>query len=470
MTISLDGESAQIQNGIGQFTEATLEVLRQYEAWPDLDDLKTRMDSKFKDGTKRPFKISIRSPGAIDDMPSNPDQLDNARTDPDSQAFEILKKTCDAHIARNELEEILRSIDKFLNAAKVGAFDPAKKSLQLLQSDVHVFREGERNATLGSDAGAERRRLIVRVQQLLELIKSIVLNSKPKPEPPIKRKRSEDFFRDQVQNLLSGNRDLTSLLASRISSNKQVSDLESVVDHLFSDLLDTNDFPIRRFKRILQKLVDVKIEISKASCQTLTLLTEILTIASYPVEERLTIEVAMEEILDSGVGNTTQGGLSTSKIEDAKKLLVATRLKLLNTEFKELNVAQLFNKDMIDNREVRLLLRKIYVVSEPCLKEDDLTLIEYYAKACIDGLGYEEESGSYEDDLNDVLREKHVDGAVISLLISNEKTDAIKQLRERFPLLLVVELPSKSVGLYTAIFRDLKDIDNCLPHLSATNT
>jgi hypothetical protein len=66
------------------------------------------------------------------------------------------------------------------------------------------------------------------------------------------------------------------------------------------------------------------------------------------------------------------------------------------------------------------------------------------------------------------LEEKSKDSAVVCLLLSNEKTEAIKQLRKRFPLLLVIGLPKESIGLYKAIVRDLKDIDECLPLLCGT--
>jgi hypothetical protein len=198
------------------------------------------------------------------------------------------------------------------------------------------------------------------------------------------------------------------------------------------------------------------------------LLTEIQEIASYPLEDSQRIEKAMQEILSSDIGNPAIGSLSTSKIEDAKKLLIATRLKLLGAEFSDLSVAQLFNKNMMDNTDVRLLMRKIHVVTEPTLKSEDLTLIEFYSKACIDDLNYTQSSSSYQDDLQDVLEEKSKDSAVVCLLLSNEKTEAIKQLRKRFPLLLVIGLPKESIGLYKAIVRDLKDIDECLPLLCGT--
>ena len=113
-------------------------------------------------------------------------------------------------------------------------------------------------------------------------------------------------------------------------------------------------------------------------------------------------------------------------------------------------------------------MRKIHVVAAPAQKKDELTLLEFYSKAIIDDLNYEQNSKSYQDDLQDVLEQRSIVSAVISLLISKENIEAIKQLRQRFPLLLVVELPKDSVGLYNAIFRDLKDIDECLPHLCGT--
>jgi hypothetical protein len=291
------------------------------------------------------------------------------------------------------------------------------------------------------------------------------LSSSP---PSVPSKNHHDFFREQIYKLFDGNDELAAVFAQAIFPKNQKSDKNSVAEHLVGNSGSTNDFPLRRFKRVLAKLVDERIELKKDSFQTLTLLTEILEIASYPLEDSQRIEKAMQEILSSDIGNPAIGSLSTSKIEDAKKLLIATRLKLLGAEFSDLSVAQLFNKNMMDNTDVRLLMRKIHVVTEPTLKSEDLTLIEFYSKACIDDLNYTQSSSSYQDDLQDVLEEKSEDSAVVCLLLSNEKTEAIKQLRKRFPLLLVIGLPKESIGLYKAIVRDLKDIDECLPLLCGT--
>jgi nucleoside phosphorylase len=291
------------------------------------------------------------------------------------------------------------------------------------------------------------------------------LSSSP---PSVPSKNHHDFFREQIYKLFDGNDELAAVFAQAIFPKNQKSDKNSVAEHLVGNSGSTNAFPLRRFKRVLAKLVDERIELKKDSFQTLTLLTEILEIASYPLEDSQRIEKAMQEILSSDIGNPAIGSLSTSKIEDAKKLLIATRLKLLGAEFSDLSVAQLFNKNMMDNTDVRLLMRKIHVVTEPTLKSEDLTLIEFYSKACIDDLNYTQSSSSYQDDLQDVLEEKSEDSAVVCLLLSNEKTEAIKQLRKRFPLLLVIGLPKESIGLYKAIVRDLKDIDECLPLLCGT--
>jgi hypothetical protein len=121
-----------------------------------------------------------------------------------------------------------------------------------------------------------------------------------------------------------------------------------------------------------------------------------------------------------------------------------------------------------DNKDFRLVSRKIHVVSDPGLKPDDMTPIEFYSKACIDDLGYPHEGPRYHDELQDILHEMGVSGKVLSLLLSNEKTDAIKQLRQRFPSLLIVELPRESIGRYTAIVRDRIDVEKHLQELCVT--
>lgn len=294
---------------------------------------------------------------------------------------------------------------------------------------------------------------------------TVTSDSEISSSPTVPPENPLEFFRQQIYKLLEGNEEMTEVLAHAIVSKNENSVKDHVIEYLIGNTVSTNEFPLRRFKRILEELVGKRIELKRDSFQTLTLLTEILEIASYPVEDCQRIEEAMQEILSSNTGNPAIGGLSTSKIEDAKKLLIATRLKLLGAEFSDLNVAQLLNKNMLDNSDVRLLMRKIHVVTEPTLKSDDLTLIEFYSKACIDDLNYAQSSSSYQDDLQDVLEEKSKVGAVVSLLLSNEKTEAIKQLRNRFPLLLVVGLPKESISLYKAIVRDLKDIDECLTDL-----
>jgi len=464
---SLDGESAQIQNGIGQFTEATLDVLSQYQAWPDLDDLKTRMDSKFKDGTKRPFKISIRSPGAIDDMPSNPDQLDNARTDPDSQAFEILKKTCDAHIARNELEEILRSIDKFLNAAKVGAFDPAKKSLQLLQSDVHVFREGERNATLGSDAGAERRRLIVRVQQLLDSIESIVSKKRQDTQGPSNEsKTSHEFFREHVHNLLKGSNELTRVFFEELFPEKKKFDADCVVDHLVAPTIPTDDdYPLLRLRNLLQDLEETNKFIDSSCRSSLTAIIELLSVASFPPQDRECVEVAMKEVLRSNPQSGFDFSLNTTNSKDAEKLLVATRLKLTSRNINGLDFNQLLNNSYREGDPSPPMLNIIHVVPEPMNVPDNESTEDFYARSIMIDLNLEQPETAWKESLNHELsarKGRKGDGKVVAMMISQDKKTAIQVLRNSFPLLLVVVLPPKSVVRYSTVFNDRAYIETLL--------
>jgi nucleoside phosphorylase len=291
------------------------------------------------------------------------------------------------------------------------------------------------------------------------------ISSSPPSVPP---KSHHDFFREQIYKLIDGNDELTAIFGQAIFSKNQRWDKNSVVDHFVVKSEKKYDFPLRRLKLILDSLAAKRIELKQDSCQTLTLLIEIMTIASYPIGDSQTIEKAMQEILDTDTGNPTTGSLSTSKIEDAKKLLIATRIKLLGAEFSDLNIAKIFNRNITADSEVRLFFRKIHVVAAPAQKKDELTLLEFYSKAIIDDLGYEQNSKSYQDDLEDVLEQRSKVSAVISLLIPKENIEAIKQLRQRFPLLLVVELPKDSIGLYNAIFRDLKDIDECLPLLCGT--
>jgi hypothetical protein len=467
---TVDGQPTQILNGIGQFTQSTLEVLSEYHAWPNLDELKNRMDETFRNGSLNPFKISIRtSREDYDDSDDDSAKAKDAIMQPSSEDVKQLLINCIVRIKRNELDELFQLLEDFLATTKSTAFDQVRDSLLILQSDLTSFRTGEINGTLMPDTATHRRILITKVQNLLKFIESKASeqtkgSSNPKPT----FKSHHDFFREQIYKLLDGNDELTAVFAQAIFSKNQTWDKKSIVDHFVVKSEKKNDFPLRRLKVVLDSLVAKRIELKQDSSQTLTLLIEIMTIASYPVGDSQTIEKAMQEILDTDTGNPTTGSLSTSKIEDAKKLLIATRIKLLGAEFSDLNIAKIFNRSITADNEVRLLLRKIHVVAAPAQKKDELTLLEFYSKAIIDDLGYEQNSKSYQDDLEDVLEQRSKVSAVISLLIPNENIEAIKQLRQRFPLLLVVELPKDSIGLYNAIFRDLKDIDECLPLLCGT--
>jgi hypothetical protein len=655
---TVDGQPTQIQNGIGQFTQSTLEVLSEYPAWPNLDELKIKMDKTFRNGGSKAFKIWIRTPQEeYDEIGDKSDHAKDATMQPSSEDVKKLISTCNEHIKRNELDELFQRLEDFLASTKSTAFDQERNSLQILQSDLTNFRMGELNGTLTPDTDTQRRILITKIQKLLKRIESKDAKQTNKPSnlkpssfssgesfssdvigknskeiaskgnqirsldsnsywtgngvvtsieftldrplgefdesafmsafrqctgidakkiriasirpgstivrvegdpdvlqrvleqfveykeklhlfcqltgltslqwaidgrsykldvlqaneltpmtrntntddkdagqdttytigiitalekeyaavsrvssspPSVPPKSHHDFFREQIYKLLDGNDELTAVFAQAIFSKNQKWDKNSVVDHFVVKSEKKNDFPLRRLKVVLDSLAAKRIELKQDSCQTLTILIEILTIASYPIEDSQTIEKAMQEILDTDTGNPTTGSLSTSKIEDAKKLLIATRIKLLGSEFSDLNIAKIFNRSITADNEVRLLLRKIHVVAAPAQKKDELTLIEFYSKAIIDDLGYEQNSKSYQDDLEDVLEQRSKVSAVISLLIPNENIEAIKQLRQRFPLLLVVELPKDSIGLYNAIFRDLKDIDECLPLLCGT--
>jgi|694.fasta_scaffold19129_2 hypothetical protein len=285
---------------------------------------------------------------------------------------------------------------------------------------------------------------------------------------------SNDFFREQIETLLDGNKELAKVWYDELFPRDKEIKATFIADHLIiRNSTSKDEFPLRRFKRVLGNLVDKRTELNKECYQTLSLMKEILEIASCPAEDSHRIEKAMQEILRNDLGTQTGSEVTankvyTSKNEDAKKLLIATRIKLLSTEFRDLNVAQLFNRDVTDNKDFRLVSRKIHVVSDPGLKPDDMTPIEFYSKACIDDLGYPHEGPRYHDELQDILHEMGVSGKVLSLLLSNEKTDAIKQLRQRFPSLLIVELPRESIGRYTAIVRDRIDVEKHLQELCVT--
>jgi len=198
---SVDGQATQIQNGIGQFTQSTLEVLSEYSAWPNLDELKNRMDETFRNGSLNPFKISIRTPREdYDDSDDDSAKANDASLQPSSEDVRTLISTCNEHIKRNELDELFQRLEDFLAPTKSTAFDQERNSLQILQSDLTNFRMGELNGTLTPDTDTQRRILITKIQKLLKRIESkdAKQTNKPSNLKPSSFSSGESFSSDVI--------------------------------------------------------------------------------------------------------------------------------------------------------------------------------------------------------------------------------------------------------------------------------
>ena len=198
---TVDGQSTQIQNGIGQFTQSTLEVLKKYSDWPDLDDLKERMDETFRNGSLKPFKISIRTPLEEYEISNNNSaKANDASLQPSSEDVRQLISRCNEYIKQNELDELFQLLEGFLETAKAKVFDQERNSLQILQSDLTSFRLGELNGTHMPDTATQRRILITKVQKLLELIESKVAKRTNRPSnlKPSSFSSGESFSSDVI--------------------------------------------------------------------------------------------------------------------------------------------------------------------------------------------------------------------------------------------------------------------------------
>ena len=499
---SLDGVSTQIQNDIGEFTESTLEILNQYQEWPDLDTLQNQMDQRFCNGDSKSCKVSIRTPTRdYDDGDRKSDLAFESNSQPNAQEVQIddLISQCERAFIDDLWNDLFDQIDVFL--PRLGNLaNGYRDELVVFKRDYMENQKSFRKNTLTNEQySVAQKQLWNRIRGTLSSLKrdlqlgheknipaSLSANQDPpnpavsvsesavsgSPSPidnqvgTIPSKTANDFFSEQIVNLLDGNKELMTVLYNELFDRNKEPNAIAIADHLIiGNSTSTDEFPLRRFKQVLGNLVDKRTELDKDCYQTLSLTTEMLEIASCPAEDKERIEKAMLEILRSDLSSPTASNVNTSKNDYAKKLLIATRIKLLSTEFSDLNVAQLFNRDVTDNKEFRFLSRKIHVVSDPALKPDGMTLIEFYSKACIDDLSYPHEGTRYQDDLQDILNEMGKIGKVLCLLLSNEKTDAIKQLRQRFPSLLIVELERESTVRYKAIVRDRIDTEKYLKEL-----
>ena len=467
---TVDGQPTQIQKGMGQFTQSTLEVLSEYHAWPSLDGLKKRMDATFRNGSLNPFKISIRTPREdYDDSDDDSAKANDASLQSSSEDVGQLISTCNEHIKKNELEELFQLLEDFLVTAKSKAFDQERNLLQILQSDLTSFRMGELNGTLTPDTDTQRRILITKIQKLLKLIESKDAKQTKKgsdTKPAVQCPHA--FFSDQVRKLLNGSNEISMAFFSLMRSGDQELETDIVVDHMMG-LDDTNatEYSLLRLRRLMKRISDKKQVFDDSYRPVFISIMDILSVESFPDEDRNRTEAAMQEILRSNpeIGSKVQ--LSTALPKDVQRLLILTRLKLTTKKFEDFEIVQMLNHDYREGEAHSPFFEFVtpVIVQEPTFPPDRTSTTSHYASCILESLGISQPPTDFEASLNHELRERkglEGDGEVIALLLSDEASKNAQILRDAFPLLLVIVLQRESVNRYSTILQDRHAIERIL--------
>lgn len=468
---TVDGQSTQIQNGIGQFTQSTLEVLKQYSDWPDLDELKERMDEKFPKGSNRPFKISIWTPSGKEVENGSISALVNSRN-PHSKNDDLAKLaiTCNEHIKRNELEELFEVLESFVQDSTHASSTSHRNTLQILQNQFSTYKTGKMRGTLKPDPDTHRHTLIESTQDFLTTLASDrrknLNQSTVLQRPP---KNPKDFFREHVHNLLKGNNELTRVLSEELFPKKKDIEVDPVVDHLIGPPVPTDyDYPLLRFRNLLQELEEASKFLDPSCHLALNAIIELLSIASFPPQDRECVEVAMMEVLQSTPESGSDLALNTTNPKDAEKLLVATRLKLTNRNINGLDFNQLLNNRYREGDRSTPMLDIIHVVPEPANVPDNVLMVDFYSKCILTDLNLDQPETAWKESLNrelTVRKGRKGDGKVVAMMISQDKKTAIQVLRNSIPLLLLVVLPEKSVVRYSTVFNDRAAIEQILKRI-----
>jgi hypothetical protein len=465
---SVDGQATQIQNGIGQFTQSTLEVLSEYPAWPNLDELKIKMDETFRNGGSKAFKIWIRTPQEeYDEIGDKSDHAKDATMQPSSEDVKQLISTCNEHIKKNELEELFHALESFVHDEKNSSSTSLRNTLQILQNQFSAYKTGKMRGTLKPDPDTHRHTLIESTQDFLttltsDLRKTIDRSTVPQGTP----KNPNDFFREHVHNLLKGNNELTRFFSEELFPKKKDIEVDPVVDHLIGPLVPTDDdYPLLRLRSLLQGLEEASKRLDPSCRLALNSVIELLSIASFPPQDRECVEVAMKEVLQSTPQSGSDFALNTTNSKDAEKLLVATRLKLTNRDINGLDFNQLLNNSYREGDRSTPMLDIIHVVPEPKNVPDNESIVDFYAKCILTDLNLEQPETAWKESLNRELtarKGRRGDGKVVAMMISQDKKTAIQVLRNSIPLLLVVVLPAKSIVRYSTVFNDRAAIEQIL--------
>ncbi len=322
------------------------------------------------------------------------------------------------------------------------------------------------------DTDTQRRILITKIQKLLKLIESKDAKQTKKgsdTKPTVQSPHA--FFSDQVRKLLNGSNEISMAFFSLLRSGDQELETDIVVDHMMG-LDDTNatEYSLLRLRRLMKRLSDKK-QVFDDSCRTVfTSIMDILSVASFPDEDRNRTEAAMQEVLrsDPEIGSTVQ--LSTALPKDVERLLMLTRLKLTSKKFEDFEIVQILNHDYREGEVHSPFFEFVtpVIIQEPTFPPDRTSTTSHYASCILESLGISQPPTDFEASLNHELRERkglEGDGEVIALLLSDEASKNAQILRDAFPLLLVIVLQRESVNRYSTILQDRHAIEQILKRI-----
>jgi hypothetical protein len=259
---------------------------------------------------------------------------------------------------------------------------------------------------------------------------------------------------------------LTRFFSEELFPKKKDTEVDPVVDHLIGPLVPTDDdYPLLRLRSLFQGLEEASKRLDPSCRLALNSVIELLSIASFPPQDRECVEVAMKEVLQSTPQSGSDFALNTTNSKDAEKLLVATRLKLTNRDINGLDFNQLLNNSYREGDRSTPMLDIIHVVPEPKNVPDNESIVDFYAKCILTDLNSDQPETAWKESLNRELtarKGRRGDGKVVAMMISQDKKTAIQVLRNSIPLLLVVVLPAKSIVRYSTVFNDRAAIEQIL--------
>ena len=500
---TVDGQPTQIQNGIGQFTQSTLEVLKQYSDWPNLDDLKTRMDEKFPKGSNRPFKISIWTPGGKDDennayafIPSISGSIpSSSATLPIAESLESLIRECEQAFINDLWDDLFDKVDGFIPMlSSVGT--RYRNELVVFRRDFKDNRASWRIKSINDeDYKVAKTSLWIRVREMLYSVREDLKASQSKKNaneisipstdknastvtsdseissspPSVPPKNPLEFFRLQIDNLLKGNDEITKNFYNLLASDEKKVKSDVVADHLVRlDDSNSTEYPLLRLRRLMKKLSDQKLTLDHSYRTIFVSMMDILSVASFPDEDRDRMENAMVEVLRSNPEIGAKIQLSTALPEDVKRLLILTRLKLAAKKFDDFAIDRILNNDYQEGESGSPLFEIVrpVIISEPfILPPDGRSITAYYAEKILESFNSTMPRTDFEGCLTHELKERKGsdgDGEVIALLLSNEASKNAQILQKAFPLLLVIVLERENALRYDTVLLDRNEIEKFL--------